>query len=108
MAITLAELTIDAFQGCEGRIYKFQNREGEAGAVELELLAVAPHTPSGIPGTRAVPFSLLFRSVDNAVLRPGLPRLIHPDFEPFELFIPRIEPPDGRPRNAVYYEAIFS
>jgi hypothetical protein len=91
----------------EGRTYRFEQPEG-VGHVDLELLEVAEQKGAAWPGGREIAFSLLFRSVDNAVLGPGLPKLLHPDVEQCEMSLQRIMPPPGFPANAVYYEAAFN
>jgi hypothetical protein len=107
MALTLREITVDFFRNTEGRNYRFEQPDGE-GHVDLELLEVGERKAAAWPGGREIPFALLFRAVDNAVLRPGLPRLVHPDVEECEMSLQRIMPPQGLPANAVYYEAVFT
>jgi hypothetical protein len=107
MALTLREITVDFFRNTEGQTYRFEQPE-EGGYVQLELLAVGERGRATWPGGREIPFDLLFRAVDNAVLRPGLPRLVHQGVEDCEMSLQRIMPPPGYPANAVYYEAVFN
>jgi hypothetical protein len=107
MALTLGNITVDFFRNTEGQIYRFE-QPGGMGHVELELLEVGERTASAWPGGRAIPFTLIFRSVNNVLLRPGLPHLLHPEVEPCEMSLQRIMPPPGFAANAVYYEAVFS
>ena len=107
MALSLAEFSFETFEHRAGEIFTFEDPSG-AGTVQLELLEVVKWPPNGIPGGRAVPFSLIFRLAGGATLSPGLPRIIHPDLEACELFVPRIQPPPGWPADAVYYEAAFN
>jgi hypothetical protein len=107
MALTLGNITVDFFRNTEGRIYRFEQPGGK-GHVELELLEVGERRASAWPGGRDVPFSLIFRAVNDVLLQPGLPHLLHPDVEPCELSLQRIMPPTGFSTNAVYYEAVFS
>jgi hypothetical protein len=107
MALTLREITVDFFRNTEGRNYRFE-QPAEGGYVDLELLEVGERRASAWPGGREIPFALLFRAVDNAVLRPGLPRLVHPDVGNCEMSLQRIMPPPGYSANAVYYEAVFN
>jgi hypothetical protein len=107
MVLNLAELTVELFRNTEGRRYRFQ-QPSCADHVDLELLRVFERGQEGWSGGRAIPFSLLFRPVDNAVLQPGLPWLVHPDVELCEISLQRIMPPPGFPAGAVYYEAVFS
>jgi hypothetical protein len=108
MALTLRELTVEFFRNTEGRTYRFEQPGGDAGPIDLELLQVSEQKAPAWPGGREIPFSLLFRAVDNTVLRPGLPRLVHPELKDCDLSLQRITPPAGFAPNAVYYEAIFS
>jgi hypothetical protein len=107
MALTLREITVDFFRNREGRVYSFEQPDGD-GCVNLELLEVGERRASAWPGGREIPFSLLFQAVNDAVLRPGLARLLHPELESCEISLQRIMPPSGYSANAVYYEAIFS
>jgi hypothetical protein len=107
MGLTLGEITVEFFRNTEGRNYRFE-QPGGGGHVDLELLEVGERKTSAWPGGRAIPFALLFRAVDNAVLQPGLPRLMHPEVEACEMSLQRIMPPPGFAANAVYYEAVFS
>ena len=109
MALRLEDYTADAFLSCRGQVLAFDDGSGQP--VSLELLEVAklrPPGPAAIAGMRAEPFSLLFRSVDNHVLRSEQPRILQPGFEPCEIFLPRIMPPPGWPAGAAYYQAIFA
>ena len=103
----MAEITVDLFRNTEGTSYRFEQPGGE-GHVDMELLEVGERIWAAWPGGRAVPFSLIFRAVNNEVLRPGLPTLIHPAVERCEWSLERIMPPPGFAGNAVYYEAVFT
>jgi hypothetical protein len=87
-------------------VFSFQSEAGEP--VRLELLEVTTYQGSGVPGLRAEPFTLVFRSVDGRTLDASLPLLQHPDFEPCPMSVLRIQPPAGSQPGAVYYEAVFN
>jgi hypothetical protein len=107
MAITLREITADFFRNTGKQVYRFQQPGGE-GHVELELIEVTEQPVGAWPAGRAVPFSLVFRSVEKAVLQPGLAAMIHPEVEGAEMSLQRIMPPPGMPHDQVYYEAVFN
>ena len=106
MALLLSQITSDFFSGAEGRTYRFQ-QPGAEGYADLELLELEERKEMAGPGGRVKPFSLLFRLVGGELLQPGLPKLLHPDCEAFEMSLQRIMPPQGHRPDAVYYEAVF-
>ncbi len=106
MGTTPQGFTVEFFRNTEGRIYGFEQTGG--GRVNLELLEVSEEPASRWAGGREIPFSLIFRAVENAVIAPGCPRLVDPAVEDGEMSLQRIMPPPGLPRDAVYYQAIFN
>jgi hypothetical protein len=93
----------------QGQVFVFDDGGGEPVALELlEVVRLRPPGSAAVAGMRAEPFSLLFRSRDNQVLRSERPKIVAPGFEACEVFLPRVMPPAGRPAGAVYYQAIFT
>jgi hypothetical protein len=107
MPLTLAEITAELFRNKEGFLFRFR-QPAQTGYVDLELLQVTEGQSALSPTGRAIPFSLLFRPVDNVLLEPGLPWFVHPEVEPCEISVQRVMPPGGFPPAAVYYEAVFN
>jgi hypothetical protein len=100
----LERLTANSFAPAVGDTFALD--AGEAGRLELELLASRPHHP-GAPvedasGTRA-PFTLEFRGPADPVLPQHIYRLEHPSLGPLEIFMV----PVGRDESGTTYEAVF-
>jgi Domain of unknown function (DUF6916) len=91
VAFSFSDFNAALFQPRKGQVFSFQSEAGEL--VRLELLEVTTYQGSGVPGLRAEPFTLVFRSVD---------------FEPCPMSVLRIQPPAGSQPGAVYYEAVFN
>jgi hypothetical protein len=109
VAIRLEDFAADLFQPLVGQRLSFR-RPGNPPAerVEMELLQVRASRYGAPPGLRA-PFSLLFTLRDTAPLDPiGLHRLDHPDFEPCDLLLTRVQVPElDRRDGTMFYEAVF-
>lgn len=98
----LERLTANSFAPAVGDTFVVD--AGEAGRLELELLASRPHDPDAPDdsGTRA-PFTLEFRGPADPVLPQQIYRLEHPSLGPLEIFIV----PVGRDESGTTYEAVF-
>jgi len=108
VALRLEDYTVDVFLSRQGQVFTFDDGSGQPASLELiEVVRLRPPT-AAVAGLRAEPFSLLFRGLDNQVLRSDQPTILEPGFEPCVVFLPRIMPPPGQPANAAYYQAIFT
>ena len=101
----LEHLTATSFAPAVGDTFSLD--AGEAGPIELELVAVRLHDPDApaedVPGSRA-PFTLEFRGPLEPVLPQRIYGLEHPSFGTLEIFIV----PVGRDEAGTAYEAVFA
>lgn len=101
----LERLTATSFAPAMGDTFALDG--GEAGRLELELVAVRLHDPDApaedASGSRAG-FTLEFRGPVEPVLPQRIYGLEHPSFGMLEIFIV----PVGRDEAGTTYEAVFS
>ena len=102
----IADFTAQLFQPLVGQAVQWERPGG--GTARLELLEVQTYPRQ--PGMTRDPFSLLFELKGQKPIEPGLPRLVHPGFEPCELLLSRVRVPEFERahRAGVFYEAVFS
>jgi hypothetical protein len=100
----LERLTATDFEPALGRTFILD--AGDAGRLELELLAAALHDPDApaedSSGARA-PFTLVFRGPSEPILPQSIYRLEHESVGALEIFIV----PIGQNTAGTTYEAIF-
>lgn len=101
----LDRLTADSFAPSVGETFTLD--AGDAGRIEVELLAARLHDPDApaedASGTRA-PFTLEFRGPADPILAQHIYRLEHPALGSLEIFIV----PIGSDEAGTSYEAVFA
>jgi uncharacterized protein DUF6916 len=108
----LADFTGATLLPYAGQVFVFQRPAGPdgrpGGEARLVLLEVNQYPRQ--PGLSRDPFSLLFVMKGQAPLEKGLPRLMHQDFEPFDIFLQRVTVPkyENIDPAGMYYEAVFN
>jgi hypothetical protein len=112
----LAELTHENFKPYTGHVLLFEwlpaGREHET--LRFEVVDVranerfAESCRAGQPGSvyKRVPFSVLFRAVQEPPFLQGLLKLKHDAFEECELLLTRVLAP-GRDPSQAWFEAVF-
>jgi hypothetical protein len=104
-AAPISELTADTMEPYTGQTFAF---EGPGGQASMELVQVARLKRHA--GTIRDPFSLLFVMRGSPPLARGIPRLIHRDFEPLDIFLQRVSVPERERADpaAMFFEAVFN
>ena len=104
-AAVISELTAEALAPYTGQTFVFEGPGGQACMELVEVRRLRRHV-----GTFRDPFSLLFVMRDQKPLGLGLPRLIHCDFAPMDVFLQRVTVPERERADAaaMFYEAVFN
>jgi hypothetical protein len=107
-----APLTADVLEPRVGEEFVFArpaNPDGSpAGVVRMRLLELKRLPPHDL--TEREPFSMIFVVKDQASLGMGLHRLLHPELEPFDMFLSRVSVPRFQKADpaGMFYEAVFN
>jgi hypothetical protein len=98
-------LTADAFAARVGEEFVF---EGAAGVVRMKLVSLARFPRHEL--TDREPFSIIFVLKGQDPLGLGLHRLVHPELEPFDMFLSRVMVPrlQKADPDGMFYEAVFN
>ena len=98
-------LTADVFEARVGEEFVF---EGAAGAVRMKLVSLTRFPRHEL--TDREPFSIIFVLKDQTPLGGGLHRLVHPELEPFDMFLTRVMAPRLQRDDpaGMFYEAVFN
>lgn len=105
-------LTADALEPRVGEEFVFErpaNPDGTpAGVVRMRLASLARLPRHEL--TERGPFSIIFVLKDQAPLGMGLHRLLHPELEPFDMFLSRVMVPrlQRADPDGMFYEAVFN
>jgi len=105
-------LNADEFEPRVGEEFVFArpaNPSGStAGVVRMRLASIARLPRHDL--TDREPFSVIFVLKDQDPLGMGLHRLLHPELEPFEMFLSRVMVPRLQRADpaGMFYEAVFN
>ena len=105
-------LTADALEPRVGEEFLFARPakpDGTfAGVLRMKLVSLARLPRHDL--TEREPFSIIFVLVDQAPLGMGLHRLLHPELEPFDMFLSRVVAPRLQKSDptGMFYEAVFN
>jgi hypothetical protein len=105
-------LTADTFEPLVGEEFVFgrpANPDGGfAGLVRMKLASLTRLPLHDL--TDRQPFSIIFVLKDQPPLTMGLHRLLHPELEPFDMFLSRVMAPRLQKADpaGMFYEAIFN
>lgn len=98
-----ADLRIEAFQNCQGELFRLVAPEG--GGLELRLTEVVPlATTSAAPGSSRTPFALYFHGPSSPWARQATYRLESAGLGAIEIFLV----PLGPDERGMRYEAVFT
>ena len=107
-----APLTADEFEPRVGEEFVFARPAtpdgSSAGVVRMKLASLTRLQRHDL--TDREPFSIIFELKNQAPLSMGLHRLLHPQLEPYDMFLSRVTVPRLQKAEpaGMFYEAIFN